>query len=273
METLLASQEGQFNEDWFKNQSLGLLALQLSKVTYDGYPEHDQRLTGHRHSTEVRNALDLPYGPNFAVPKKEIALPTIPEQFAFMDAGLRLDGMGRPLHPWFKEMVQNPKIGVALGNGFYWNYGPNGAADPIMIRRDLSEPHVLLYERNDTGLMAIAGGGMIEGDDKPKETAIREAREEAGIDLSVVRHSILPIYAGTLADVRATAHAWPYTTAFAIEVDGSQITTDLTYEHIDEDDGKVNKLTWTPQSELRNVISGSHLLLCLMALKNSKPLA
>lgn len=200
-------------QTWFKEESLRRLADQVQRHTYPGYPEFSDRL-----SSDLPFEADgakLPFGP---WETSGGTLPTIPEQEALSAAGVRRDGYGRPLHPWIDDMISNPDIGVVTGKGFYWNWGPNYTADPIVIRHDLIHPYVLLIKRRDTGQWALPGGFVDQKDEDSLAAAIREAQEETGIDLRLAHAYITPVYQGPLADPRVTANAWPETSAYCINL-------------------------------------------------------
>src|SRR5688572_17551426 len=95
-----------YTDEWFKQDALLCMRNALARRNYPGYPDQSERLHGDLES------IDFPEG--------------------------------APLHPWLTEMLADPGIGVVTGKHFYRNYGPNYTADPIVVRRDLAEPHILL---------------------------------------------------------------------------------------------------------------------------------
>lgn len=255
METLRNPELGTATMEKFRDLSLGILATQLTKITYEGYPTQAHRLYGQPNSQEVQDALKRTEGSDFAQAKKHLPLPSL--------AYDNTDPLGRPLHPWFKQMVSSPKIGVALGNGFYWQYGPNKTADGIAIRYDLEEPHVLIINRGDTGQPALAGGFVDQGE-TPLQAAYRENNEEVDaniFDIKSVDHTVELVYSGELADLRATAHAWPHTDAFALHIKG-KVDTPMRWKGGDD----AETAYWQPASQLSKLF-GSHRLLAYMALK------
>lgn len=257
MEQLLTTHNQVEHAEWFRDQSLGLLAMQLAEIQFDGYPSMEHRLYGKPDSEEVLSALIKTSGRGFARAYKELHLPTISEQQEFTDLNLRLDPHGRPLHPWFAQMIENKEVGVALGNGFYWEYGPNLTADPIVKRHDLDEPHVLIITRGDTGQPALPGGMVDKGED-PLEAAYRECLEETDFDISDYPHTVRTGYSGPVADVRLTAHGWPHTYSYIFELDPEvNITSPMSGEGKDD----ATHYRWTPESEATEVLFGSHKLL------------
>lgn len=65
------------------------------------------------------------------------------------------------------------------------HWGRFGAAGLLLVRRDLDRPHVLLQLRaawtHGGGTWALPGGAIDSHEDE-REAAVREAREEAGIE-------------------------------------------------------------------------------------------
>lgn len=227
---------------WFKQESLNLLAQQLSDSTYPDYPKQEERLICND-PREARRQLTLP-GPHWA---------------------------GQPLtneaalHPWFDDMVTNPHIGVVAGKGFYWNIAANETADPIWTRHDLDETHVLMVIRGDTGKLALPGG-FRDGNENPYVTSIREAAEETGYNILNFTYKKRKVYEGVLADLRVTAHAWPLTHAYHVALD-AESTKDMPVGPFPGNDDAV-EVHWVPVSELmqRTDVHGSHRLLILLAL-------
>lgn len=249
------------DSNWFREGSLELLREQLAAQAYPGYPPQHERLW--TEDDIWYEPLQLPYGP---WDTSEGAVPTIPERAELAAKGLHLDAYGRPLHPWLEEMLTNPAIGIVTGKGFYWKWGPNYTADPIVVRRDFGEPHVLLIERADKTGWALPGG-FVDGDETGLEAAIREAREETGVDLQAYAPSVTVTYTGPLADLRVTANAWPETTAVRFDIPDTEAAKlpNGTWK------GSDDALTagWFPISELNTKLFGSHVLLIKQALNQA----
>lgn len=146
------------------------------------------------------NQLDGPF---------EEPLPSLDEAMSLLRAGYQLDTKGRPLHPWIMQMIAHGDDSAKGGKGDFWHWGPNYTADPIVISGD-AERSVLLIRRSDSGEWALPGG-FIEPDESPLSAARRELHEEAGLALD---GSGVLVYEGPVADRRATAHAWPETSAY-----------------------------------------------------------
>ena len=184
-------------------QQLELLGASLAENTYPGYPDREQRL--HMAVGELATLTALPSGP-WETTHDEF--PTGLEQKQLRQRGYRLEHNGRPLHPWFDDMVTDRAVGVVTGRGFYYHWGPNYTADAVVLHED----NVLLIQRGDTGLWALPGGFVDDGE-SADTAARREVYEEAAVTLTeadLVRES----YRGPVVDLRVTAHAWPETTSF-----------------------------------------------------------
>lgn len=237
----------------FRRESLNLLKQCLVSLHYPGYPT--------TRFCDPNGNLDIPSGPWHIGDFSDT--PTYEEQIDFKKQGKLTDSIGRPLHPWINDMLTNPEIGVVSGKGFYWNWGPNYTADPIIVRHDLGEPYVLLIQRADTGHWALPGGFKNE-DESDMSAAMREAKEETGIDIQSLNCEPIPIYKGPLADLRATAHAWPETVAIRFDI-SNEAARNFTAEQWPGSDDAV-RARWTPVRQINNHLFGSHRLLISKAL-------
>lgn len=204
------------------------------RTTYPGYPEQRLVLAS---DFDTYGIIDIPDGPwetTHDIP------PTPAETKLFQDAGYETDTLGRPLHPWLKNMITDPAIGVVTGKGKYYHWGPNYTADPIVMTTE-TRPRVLLIQRSDTGRWALPGGFVDSYETDTEHTARRELREETGIVLPPTVG--IPIYQGVVADTRTTAHSWAETAAYLYTVDtiiaakGQDDAMDATWRYVDELDG------------------------------------
>lgn len=185
-----------------ENQLIDAMRESLSIRNYPGYPTERLNLD----LDDIPENLILPEGPWTASTNEH---PSDEEQASLASRGLQLDGNGRPLHPWLIRMLTDRTLGVVTGKGKYWNWGPNYAADPMVIT-DEENPKILLIQRSDTKAWALPGG-FIDAGENAVEAAKRELFEEAGLLLlSDEGHQI---YSGVIGDLRTTAHAWGETTA------------------------------------------------------------
>ena len=102
---------------------------------------------------------------------------------------------------------------------------PKSAAVAMLLRDTSLGPEVLFIRRAESprdpwsGHMAFPGGRQSEGDPTLLDTAIRETKEEVGLDLSLEADHI-----GQLDDLQAIARGQPQETVirpFVFEVQGS----------------------------------------------------
>lgn len=180
--------------------------------------------------------------------------PTLEQQENLRSQGYELDDLGRPLHPWLREMLSEPNVGVVTGLGEYWHWGANCTADPIVINND-TEPKILLIQRKDIGTWALPGG-FIDNGESAVQAGRRELFEETGLKVTSEPDEI---YSGVVADARTTAHAWAETTALLWRVDG---TPDITPDYAEVQDAR-----WFPVNELPNFVHGSHAIIIDAAVK------
>ena len=203
--------------------------------------------------------LYLPDGP-WAI-NETVVGPTDQEIQSFLDQGLALDTNNRPVHPWLDEMIVSPEIGVVTGRGFYWRWGPNQAADTILIAKETNS--ILLIDRSGTGQWALPGGMLDKLDDgsfeDPLTAAIREFAEEASVDIGALRDQMQQVYQGIVADSRATANAWVETTAFLAQIN---------HEVACKGDNEIFNAAWFPIEQVPAILKfGSHSVLVELALR------
>lgn len=223
-------------------------------VSYPGYPT--TRLTSINVSMTPDGTLILPDG---EWTKNNTNLPTPVESEAFKAAGYDTDTEGRPLHPWLKQMLDDPEVGVVTGRGFYHQWGPNYTADPVVLTRE-DRTSVLLIQRGDTGVWALPGGFIDPGETNPADSARRELFEEANLKLDLEGDLI---YQDVVADLRTTAHAWAETSAYSFVVD-ERLPVGVT------DPNEVKKVKWFYADELPKQLHGSHAVLIELALERLK---
>lgn len=250
----------------FKLQSLDALRAALAEQTYPGYPtERLTQATGGRRETPF-GRYSLPHGAWHTNPDQNDWVGR-EEALQFQADGLVLDFYNRPVHPWIDQMLADPQIGVVTGKGAYWNWGPNYTADPIIVRVDQEEPHILLIKRADTHQWALPGGFIDPGEDA-ETAAKREGREETDLDVEVMDSAVTEVYIGPLADLRVTANAWPETTAYRLVLPVEE-TKDLSLKQYRPSSPEVEAAGWFAASEIDTVLRfGSHSLMTAMALKS-----
>lgn len=216
--------------------------------TYPGYPT--KRFVMDSNANTDLNGVEIPEGPWVL---NNSPLPTHEQIISFMESGLAVDSIGRPIHPWAKDLLSEESGGAVIGKGRYWNWGPNKTADPIVITEE-ARPRLLLITRSDTGALALPGG-FVDGNEDPYNSAIRELEEESG--LKGVTNGQL-VYDGPVADLRTTLNAWAETSAYlftvptALEVSGNDDALSADWYYVDE---------------LPDTLFGSHAVLVERALE------
>jgi len=145
------------------------------------------------------------------------------------------------------------------GKGAYWNWGPNYTADPIVITSE-QRPRILLIKRSDTGEHALPGGFVDETElHNPILAAYRELEEETGLTIDVGGDLI---YQGIVDDPRATANAWPETSAYLFT-----ISEPMPVQAGDD----AREADWYFIDDLPEKLYGSHADLIEKALENRTP--
>lgn len=229
-------------------------SLQIGK--FKDYPENKDRLVIPTFQYDTYGRVIIPDGP-WTADKEKI---TAERYHQLQKRGLEFDSRGRPLHPLFREMVQDEKIGVVTGRGFFWEFGPNETADAAVIRRDLgNEPWILLIQRHDNKQFALPGG-FLEGK-SALETAIAEPREEAFMYLDSLAQTAFLAYRGAVADIRTTAHAWVETNVFVFELPNGMAAAHKSGELIYEGGDDADKAFWVPFSHAEEIVQPAHKLL------------
>lgn len=121
---------------------------------------------------------------------------------------IQFDESGRPLNPAGRTGLR--------GRGKLGKWGANHAADPIVFSKNTrGELQILLIKRKDTGDWALPGG-MVDPGEKFSQTALRELREEAGVNLENLE--VQEVFSGVVDDPRNTDNAWMETVAVYVEI-------------------------------------------------------
>ena len=108
------------------------------------------------------------------------------------------------------------------GRGLLGKWGPNHAADPIVISYDSFRNiyQLLAIERIDTpGIWALPGG-MQDNNECISKTVTRELKEETNLILDIEHAQF--IYSGYVNDPRNTDHAWMETCVYLFNINEEQ---------------------------------------------------
>jgi ADP-ribose pyrophosphatase YjhB (NUDIX family) len=234
------------------------------QAPYRGYPAQADRLVMPYEELPrtSQGRIILPEGPWDVAEHPEgvdAARNVSPEEQAKLQAaGLELDSVGRPLHPWFARMVADPLIGVVVNKGAMWVWGPDRTTDAVIQKGD----HTLLQRRADTGQWSIPGG-FVNDNETSKEGMVREVREETGLVIPDDAR-ITQTYQGPVADIRLTAHAWPMDTSYLVELPEAGPLPEVACA-----DNESTEVLWVPTQELqedRLALFGAHRFLVHQAL-------
>jgi len=115
-----------------------------------------------------------------------------------------------------------------------------GAAGSIITDED---GRILLVKRCDCGKWGIPGG-LMEFGETLEQTAVREAKEETGLDIAV--DALVGVYSGFFS--RSTGNQ-PITAAFIAHITGGSLYCD----HIETDE-----LAWFREEDLPEIYSEQH---------------
>ena len=174
------------SSETFQEAGLAALRTALAERPYPGYPDNEQRLhlAEQDFHYDALGRLCLPSGvwdlEDTASKPHAGELPTDKLQMAFEALDIASDSLGRPLHPWAKELLTDPALGAFCNRGFYWEWGPQSTADTVAYHEESDS--VLLIQRGDTGQWALPGGFVNVGE-SAKGAARRELKEETRIDV------------------------------------------------------------------------------------------
>lgn len=132
--------------------------------------------------------------------------------------GLAMDQHGRPIHPHWRQLLADPRIGLPTGVGYFYRYGPNTTVDPVVYRRRGTGPlEILLIRRRSGGKWALPGGFRDRTDTSSEDTARRETAEEAGLT-GIGGHAEVIAHTRSIGPM-ATLHAWTENTVVLLHGD------------------------------------------------------
>lgn len=171
----------------------------IASGPYPGYPKNSDRLflgnvgihasgvgileipDGPWHITNHANRKDKPADiVDLEVPNENAPVidPELTERWT--QEKLLLDQFGRPIHPNWLQLLEDPRIGLPTGTGFFYRYGPNATIDPVVYRKSETpdETELLLIQRRIGHRWALPGGFLDRTDASAADGARREAGEE-----------------------------------------------------------------------------------------------
>ena len=178
-------------------------------------------------------------------------------QVNMKDFGIILDHNDKPVNPYPFPFSNNQ-----VGRGRLGKWGPNHAADPVVIwcHGDETFSVLCIYRTDVTELKPALPGGMIEikADGTPEcftQTLKRELVEEAidenseGAQATRILQEHFDngtiLYKGVVADPRNTGNAWIETVAMAVYVDDALVSK-LNISRSGSNDGESRGAFWMP---------------------------
>ena len=245
-----------------KDMLLECYAQSLMQRPYPSYPAYNERLFLDHISYDEHGHVAFdnsgPWVTGSVLPTRTEQLTDVLHNVGYPKM-CTLDADYRPLHPWWRDMVQRPDIGGVVGKGFYYYWGANYTADAAVIAPDeKNNAHVLLIQRRDNGEWALPGG-FINNDEPSKVAAVRELHEETSLVLGRTTATAHKLYAGPVLDVRTTLHAWSETHLWLFNTFGTTLP-----DIAANDDA--NAAQWFTLDKLPSNLYGSHPVLIQMAI-------
>ena len=245
-----------------KTALLDCYALALQANKQPGYPDQQQRLyldhTPYNHRGLIAFNNTGPWVAGTLYPSRAEQLNEVVPIIGYPKL-CKLDADYRPLHPWWRDMIQRPDIGGVVGKGFFYHWGVNHTADTAVIARDEQGTlHLLLIQRGDTGEWALPGG-FLKQHESGKAAAVRETMEETHLVLDRANATADKLYAGPVLDIRTTLHAWTETSLWLFTTNFAGLPTVM-----GNDDAV--QASWQPLDQLPNNLYGSHAVLIQMVL-------
>lgn len=215
-------------------EDLNLIAQSVQKGKLEGYPSANNRLTFRNHGLYVSNGiLIVPDGLWYVSGHKNRLTapanqrhPEVPsEEYPIMPAtlskqwvaeGLMLDQYGRPVHPYWRQLLTDERIGLPTGVGYFYRYGFNRTVDAFVYRiKPNGKVEILIIRRKIEKMWALPGGFQDIDDQDVYSSALRELREETGLNcngISCFDIALTKIPIGR----RTTLNAWTNNTVVVI---------------------------------------------------------
>lgn len=129
--------------------------------------------------------------------------------------GGSVDQHGHRLHPHWRQLLADPRVGLPTGPGWHYRLGPSRTAAAVLLRDGGRE--VLLIQRADNQRWALPAGFLGPQDATVEDGALRELGEETGLWVPDPRTSRLLELVPT--GRQATLHAWTELTVIRVEAD------------------------------------------------------
>ncbi|HJQ08563.1 MAG TPA: NUDIX domain-containing protein [Candidatus Saccharimonadales bacterium] len=259
------------------------IAKRLAGVHLPGYPPAYQRLFLHVPGVQVSNgSVTVPDGPwhitdhpnRHGVHRKLLDVEVLGphttqaqpgDSAAWRKKGLATDQLGRPLHPHWRQLLGDPRIGLPTGIGLFYRYGPNPMVDSIVYRWNGKTPEFLLIHQKNSGKWGLPGGFIDSTDASAEAAARRELYEESGLDISASNSEI--VWHGLPLRSRDTLHAWAEVTVVLFHSSPNALHAALLSAGDDAD-----KVRWVSQSAAAGLdLFDTHAAYLALALPRLRP--
>ncbi len=238
---------------------LDQIAIAVSKRVDRHYPTLPLRL---EHVRELGGGVVLVPGGPWLVddhPKRASApadrlqpWPSVPdprsERLAreWIAQGGSVDQHGNLLHPHWRQLLADPRIGLPTGPGMFWKLSTNYTADVVVLCGDA----VLLIQRASNGMYAVPGGFQEPTDASAVGNGLRELFEETGLRPPEGSH-VEVVHQELSTGSLTTLHAWTDTTVIWVDTDPAWLAE--AEPNRQDADGEVANALWLPVAQLHTV--------------------
>lgn len=255
------------------------IARRLAAMQLPGYPPCHERLFMHMPGLRLEERiLIVPEGPWHITnhPNRQGVDPALldPEaaeqvsaerRAAWQTKGLAIDHLGRPIHPYWRQLLRDSRIGLPTGIGMFYRYGPNPIVDSVVYRWKGKTPEFLLIRQKTSGKWGLPGGFIDAADTSVEAAARRELREESGLDGLEGQGEIL--WHGLPLRSRDTLNAWTEITVFLFHPDQYDSSGS---ELVAGDDA--DRARWVSQSTAASLdLLDTHMAYLALALPRLRP--